>query len=134
MNGTAALIQLLLADAGVLALVPAARIVVGVHPQGTALPAIALAPVSGNDLQFDDPHPSRFVTERIQATVLAKTWPELAAVLAAVKSAGDAQAPVVTGISNVVVRTDGQGPWFIDDQAAIHLQSQDFRVSYSKAA
>lgn len=134
MNGTATLIQLLKADAGVLALVPAARIMAGVHPQGTTLPAIAVAPVSGVDLQFHDDAPSRFVTDRIQVTVLAASYPSLQAVRAAVKSAGDAKRPTVTGIANVVVRTDGQGPWFMDEAASIHLQTQDFKVSYTQDA
>ena len=131
MNGVAAVRQLLVADATLIALVPATRIMSGVNPLGTALPAIAITPVSGVDLQTHDEPGQRFTTDRVQVTVMASTYPSLQEVLAAVKRAGDAKAPTVTGISNVVCRTDGQGPWFMDEGASIHLQSQDFKVSYT---
>lgn len=134
MNGTAAIIQLLHADAAVLALVPAARVMAGVLPLGTALPAVAVAPVSGIDLQSVDDNSERFVTDRVQVTVMAATFPEVEALISAIKSAGDAKRPTVSGISNVVVRTDGQGPWFMNEGASIHLRTQDFKVSYTAAA
>lgn len=134
MNGVAAVRQLLVADSAVLALVPAARIAAGVLPQGTALPAIAITPVSSVDTQFIPDTASRFTTDRVQVTIMASTYPSLIAVLKAAKKAGDAKRPDVSGIDNVVVRTDGQGPWFMDEAASIHLITQDFRVSYSQDA
>lgn len=134
MNGVVAVVQLLKADGGVTALVPSARIMAGVLPLGTDLPAIAVTPVSGTDLQTHDEPGERFTTERVQVTVQAEDYPQLEAVLKAVKSAGDAKRPEVDGIFNVVVRTDGQGPWFMNEAASIHIRTQDFRVSYSALA
>lgn len=134
MNGVAAVRQLLANDAAVLALVPATRIMAGILPQGTVLPAIAITPVSSTDLQFVPANAHRFTTDRVQVTVMAADYPSLQAILLAVKRAGDAKAPTVSGISNVIVRTDGQGPFFMNEAASIHMQSQDFRVSYTQDA
>lgn len=134
MNGVAAVWQLLTGDAPLLALVPASRIMAGVLPQGSALPAIAITPVSSVDMQTHDEPGERFVTDRVQVTVMAATFPSLQAVLRAVKRAGDAKRPSVPGIDGAVCRTDGQGPWFMDEAASIHMMTQDFRVSYCLAA
>lgn len=134
MNGVVAIVQLMKADAAVIALVPEARIMAGVLPLGSALPSIAVAPVSGMDMQTHDDPGLRFVTDRVQVTVQAATYPEMEAVLHAVKAAGDAVRPTVAGISNVVVRTADQGPWFMNEAASIHIRTQDFKVSYTAGA
>jgi len=134
MNGTAAVLALLTNNDALTALLPAGRIMAGVLPQGTALPAIAVTPVSSTDLQFVPADAERFTTERVQVTVMAATFPSLQEVLAAARASGDAKAPIVAGISNVVVRSDGQGPWFMSEDAAIHIGTQDFRVSFSRPA
>lgn len=132
MNGTAAVRTLLTADATLLALVPATRIMAGNLPQGTALPAISITDVSGVDVQFHDEPGKRFTTDRVQITILAATYPSLVAVLAAAKAACDAKFPTVSGLLNVVVRTDGQGPYFTDEASSIHMRTQDFKVSYTQ--
>lgn len=134
MNGVAAVRGLLVSDVDLIGLVPPARIMAGVLPQGSALPSIAITPVSSVDMQTHDEPGQRFTTDRVQVTVMAATFPSLQAVLRAVKRAGDARRPIVSGLSGVVCRTDGQGPWFMDEAASIHIQSQDFRVSYTIAA
>lgn len=134
MNGVAAVLQLLAADVAVTALVPATRIMAGVLPQETILPAIAITPVSSVDMQFIPADAERFTTDRVQVTVMAANYPSLQAILRAAKRAGDAKTPTVSGISNVIVRTDGQGPFFMNEAASIHLQTQDFRVSYTANA
>ncbi|EPR09872.1 hypothetical protein M527_07020 [Sphingobium indicum IP26] len=130
----AAVLQLLTTDDAVLALVAVDNIMAGVLPQGTQLPGIGVAPVSSVDLQFIPDEARRFTSDRVQATVMARTFPELQAILKAVKSAGDGKRPIVAGIDGVSVRTDGQGPWFMDEAAAIHIQPQDFRVTYTQDA
>lgn len=132
MNGTAAVRSLLVADATLLALVPADRIMAGNLPVNTTLPAISVFDVSSVDEQFTDEPGKRFTTDRIQITVLAATYPSLVEVLAAAKSACDAKFPTVSGLSNVVVRTDGQGPYFTDEASSIHMRTQDYRVSYTQ--
>ncbi|CDO37146.1 DUF3168 domain-containing protein [Novosphingobium sp. KN65.2] len=132
MNGVVAIRQLLIADAALTALVPATRIQGGVLPQGTALPSVSITTVSGVDRNIPSPGATRHVTDRIQATVLAANYPSLLAVMDAVKKASADKFPTVSGISNVVVHTDGEGPDFMDETASIYLRTQDFRVSYTE--
>lgn len=134
MNGAAVIYQLLAADSAVTALVPDERIINGDLPQGIALPALEIAEISSVDQPIISPGAMRFTMDRIQVTVHARSKEELAAVLKVAKSAGDAKSPVVSGLENVIVRTDGQGPYFKNDAASIHLRSQDFRVSYNQLA
>lgn len=134
MNGTAAVRSLLVNNAAVTALVPAGRIITGTLALDTALPAISLTDVSSVDQQTLDEPGERFTTDRVQITVLAANYPSLVNVLAKAKSAVDAKFPAIAGLTNVVVRTDGQGPYFTNDAASIHMRSQDVRVSYTHPA
>jgi hypothetical protein len=131
-NGVVALRTVLIADAGLIASVPVARIVAGVMSQGTALPAISLTSVSTNDLNIPNPATTRMVTERVQVTVLARTYPEQKEILSAVKIAAADTRPTVSGISNVTIHTEGTGPDFMNDEASIYLGSLDFRVIYNE--
>lgn len=133
MNGTAAVRQLLVAYAPLTALVPATRIVTGANAQGTTLPAIAITEVSGVDRNIPNPGANRHVRERVQITVMAANYPAVVAILKQARRAAADQMPTVAGISNVVVHTDGQGPYFTDEAAAIHMKTQDFRVTYNEA-
>jgi hypothetical protein len=133
MNGVIAVRSLLVADTGVTALAPAVRIVAGMLPQGTDLPAISLMSVSSVDRNIPAPGPRRRVTERVQVTVLARTYPETKAILAAVRKAAADQMPAIDGLTDVTVHTDSAGPDFLDEETGIHMQTQDFRVSFNEA-
>jgi hypothetical protein len=133
MNGVIAVRSLLVADTGVTALAPAVRIVAGMLPQGTDLPAISLMSVSSVDRNIPAPGPRRRVTERVQVTVLARTYPETKAILVAVRKAAADQMPAIDGLSQVTVHTDSAGPDFLDEETGIHMQTQDFRVSFNEA-
>lgn len=132
MNGVIAIRQLLVGNAALIALVPAARISAGVLPQGTALPAVSVTSVSSVDRNIPNPGAKRHVRERVQVTVLAETYPSQKAVQAAVKKAAADEMPVVSGITDVVVHTDGAGPDFMDEAASIYLGTQDFSVSFNE--
>jgi hypothetical protein len=133
MDGVAAILQLLTADAPLTALVPTARILPGVLPQDTVLPAISIMSVSGNDRNIPAPGADRHVVERVQVTVLAPDYPSQKAVQRAVrKAAADKIGVTVTGISDVTVHTDSAGPDFMNEAASIHMGSQDFRVEYNQ--
>jgi hypothetical protein len=134
MNGVAAIYQLMSTDAALLALVPEEQIATGDLPVGTPLPALLIEDISSVDLEEIAPGAERFTSERVQVTVMAGNYETLVAVLKAVKSAGDAKYPTVDDLENVVVRTIGQGPYFRDDAASIHMRTQDFRVSFTQAA
>ena len=133
MNGVIAVRSLLVADTGMTALVPAARIVAGTIPQGTALPAISLMSVSSVDRNIPAPGPKRRVTERVQVTVLAASYPAAKTIIRAVRTAAADQMPAVDGLTDVAVHTDSAGPDFLDEATGIHMQTQDFRVSFNEA-
>lgn len=132
MNGIKALRQVLIADAALTALVPAARIVAGILPQGTALPAISLTSVSGNDRNIPSPGATRFVTQRIQASILAADYPATRTIIAAVRDAAADRRPTVAGLTAVTIHTEGMGPDMMDEAASIYQASQDFAVRYNE--
>jgi hypothetical protein len=121
------------ADTRLTALVPEARIAAGSLPQGTVLPAISLMSVSSLDRNIPAPGSKRRVTERVQVTVLARTYPEAKAILAGIRTAAADQMPTMGGLSDITVHTDSAGPDFFDEETGIHMQSQDFRVAFNEA-
>jgi hypothetical protein len=133
MNGVIAVRSLLVADTGVTALVPAAQIVAGNLPQSTTIPAIALMSVSSVDRNVPAPGPKRRVTERVQVTVLAASYPSAKAIIRAVRAAAADQMPAIDGLTDVTVHTESAGPDFLDEETGIHMQTQDFRVSFNEA-
>ena len=133
MNGVIAVRSLLVADTGVTSLVLVARIAAGILPQGTDLPAISLMSVSSVDRNVPAPGAKRRVTERVQVTVLARTYPEVKAIIAAVRQAAADRMPAIDGLTDVTVHTDSAGPDFLDEETGIHMQTQDFRVSFNEA-
>ena len=133
MNGVIAVRSLLVADTGVTSLVPVARIAAGMLAQGTDLRAISLMSVSSVDRNVPAPGAKRRVTERVQVTVLARTYPEVKAIIAAARRAAADQMPTIDGLFDVTVHTDSAGPDFLDEETGIHMQTQDFRVSFNEA-
>ena len=133
MNGVIAVRTLLVTDTGMTAIVPPARIAAGMLPQGTDLPAISLMSVSSIDRNIPAPGPKRRVTERVQVTVLAATYRQVRAILAAVRKAAADQMPIIDGLFDVTVHTDSAGPDFLDEETGIHMQTQDLRVSFNEA-
>ena len=133
MNGVIAVRSLLVADTGVTSLVPVVRIAAGMLAQGTDLPAISLMSVSSVDRNIPAPGPKRRVTERVQVTVLAATYRQVKAILAAVRKAAADQMPIIDGLFDVTVHTDSAGPDFLDEETGIHMQTQDLRVSFNEA-
>lgn len=132
MEGVAVIRQVLAANAALIALVPAMRIQAGDMPQGTALPAISIVRVSSTDRNLPNPGTYRHVRDRVQVNVMASTYPQQRAVLAAIRAAAADQFPTVSGIIRVTIHTDGAGPDFINEQASIYVGSQDFIVTYSE--
>jgi hypothetical protein len=113
--------------------VPTGRIRAGAMPLGTALPAISIMSVSSMDMNIPAPGATRFVTERVQVTVLAANYESQKIVLAAVKhAAADTLYPTVPGIAAVTIHTDSAGPDFMLDDAEIYSGSQDFKVHFTQ--
>lgn len=132
MDGVAAVRQLLVAHAPLIALVPAARIQAGVLPINTSLPAISITSVSSTDRNIPNPGTYRHVSERVQVTIMAATYPSQKQIHALVRRAAADKFPTVTGLIRVTVHTESAGPDFMDDQASIYIGTQDLRVTYSE--
>jgi len=132
MNGVVAVRSLLVANAPLIALVPQGRIMAGSLPPGSDLPAIALMSVSGVDRNLLHPVGHRRVSERVQVTGLAATYPAAKALMKAVRSAVLDQMPSVSGIDHVVVHSDAAGPDFVDPETGIFILTQDLAVSFNE--
>jgi hypothetical protein len=133
MNGVITVRSLLVGCAAVTALVPEARIVTGSLSLGTMIPAIAIMSVGSVDRNIPAPGAKRRVTERVQVTVLARSYPEAKTLIAAVRAAVADQMPTIDGLTDINVHTDSTGPDFLDEETGIHMQSQDLRVSFNEA-
>lgn len=133
MSGVAIIRALLVANAPVVAAVPVTRIKGGILPIGTALPAIGIMRVSGNDRNIVKPRATVRVTERIQVTVLADDYVQQNAVIALVRKACRDQRGVIAGYSKVLVLTDGQGPdGVFGDGSGVDSDIQDFMVAFAQ--
>ena len=131
-DGVAVIRALLVANADLVAIAPAARIVGGALPLNTTLPALAITRVSSVDRNIPSPGATRHVDERVQVTGFAASYPALRALLAAVKKAAADYIGDIAGLTAVTVHTDLAGPDFMDEQASIHMGSLDFAVGYTE--
>lgn len=122
----------LVAD-GLGSLVTAAKMFAGPAPLGTALPFVMLESISKVDLNIPSPGDTRFVTERVQVSVIALNYPSQKAIIRAIRhAAADQLYPAVTGISGVTIHTDSAGPDFYDEDYSGWRGSQDFKVRYTE--
>jgi hypothetical protein len=125
---------LLVADAAVLALLPAVRIIAGVLPQGTTLPAVAITEVSTIETgRIDAQAPTTLAEGRVQVTVIAASYPAQKQLLDAVRKACNYERGSIAGVPVVSVRRGGNGPDFNDPDNGFYMQSVDFRVTYHEA-
>ena len=133
MSGVAIVRALLAANAPLTAVVPAVRIFAGAIPLNTPLPAISIAEITGrqrNSVAMSEA--KRLVTERVQVTVCAKSYPSQKAILALVRAALPLSRGVVNGFDCDSILLDGEGPDLYDSTAIIYEQSQDFFVKFSR--
>lgn len=123
--------HLLANHAPLTAVVPAARIMGGDLPQGTALPAISVAHVSGVwGRQLGQQ--SRDCTARVQVTLHAANYPQQKQVMPLVRAAVPRTHGTVAGVVVDSITREADGPDFRDDEAGIYLQTQDFFVKYTE--
>jgi hypothetical protein len=124
---------LLVADTALTTLVPASRIVAGVPPLGTVLPLIALTEISRVDHNLVKGAATSRSTARVQVTVMAANYIAQKSLLAAVRHAARDKVGALSGFANAAVQLDGTGPDFMDAEADIYQQGQDFKVSFTEA-
>lgn len=123
---------LLVADAALIALVPASRIVAGVPAQNMALPLISLSEISRSDRNVLKGSDTSLSFSRVQVTVMTSSYPAQKALLTAVRHAARDKVGALSGLDNVAVHLDGTGPDFMDTDTSIYQQGQDFRVSFTE--
>ena len=131
MSGTAIARHLLAANGNLIAVIPAARIFAGAIPINTVLPAIAVTQVSGvqrNTLGMNAA--SYMVTDRVQVTVLGKTYALQKSYMALVRAALPNTRGTVNGFSVDSILQDSDGPDMYDSASVIYQQSTDFMVRY----
>jgi len=147
MSGAAIARQLLLASSNLFSAVPAARVVVGVVPQGTALPCIGItevastdnAPVRGNrPRRFDEAfwwgdRPITMVTAVVQLTVMAATYPACKDAMRQLRRALRDYVGDVGDFKGITCRLDGQGPDFQSEEG-LYVQTQDVRIIYHESS
>jgi hypothetical protein len=132
MSGVAIVVQLLLGNAALAQLVPAAQIVGDEITVGAPLPSISAQSVSSVARSPITPGASRHITERVQVTVHAASRPQATAIVKLLRRAGDGKMPVVADMSDIVVQLAGVGPDFTDAVSGARIQSQDFMVSFNE--
>lgn len=124
---------LLVANAPVLALVPAVSIVAGELPQGTVLPAIGITEVSTVELPRVDAYSQyTLVDARVQVTLIAATRPAQRQLRDAVRKACNYQRGSIAGATVVSVRRIGNGPDFNDPDTGFYMQTVDYSVIYQE--
>lgn len=131
MSGAGIVSTLLRANAGLIAVVPAAKICAGMIPLNTALPAISITSISGV------PHrhmkmavTGNLWTDRVQVTVAVTTYPLQKSILALVRAALPSTRGTVGSFTCDSISIDFEGPDMFDSELNINSGSQDFIVRY----
>ena len=131
MSGVKVIRALLVADTALLAVVPAARVIAGVLPQGTALPAVALTEVSTAEVSRIDAQAVYALVECcVQITIFVADYPQQKQLLDLVRKACNYKRGTVAGVVVSSVRRESNGPDFNDPAAGFYMQSIDFKVIY----
>lgn len=131
MSGVVAITYLLMNNAPLIAVVPAARIAAGVIPQGTALPAIEVSHLSGT-WRSEISAQSGYCSAHVQVTVLASSYAQQKQIMALVRAAVPRTRGVINGINVDCILRDSDGPDFRNDDTGIYMQTQDFFVKFNE--
>jgi hypothetical protein len=127
------LFRLLQDSAPLVAEVPASRILAGVIPDTTALPAIGVLEVVTTELPHVDGHSPFTLAEAVgDVTVVAANYPELKRLVALVRKACNYRSGTVGSFSVVQVRRLSNGPDFSDVDAKFYTQTVRFEVIYQE--
>ena len=133
MSGVAIAWYLLKTNAALIAVVPAAKIFSGVVPLGTPMPALSVMEISGVPrltVGMNETHPQ--VTERVQVTAMAATYPAVKSILTLVRNALPVSRGTVNGFDCDSITPDLEGPDMPDVDSGIYLQTQDFLVRFNR--
>lgn len=130
MSGVAVVRYLLANNAGLTAVVSATKIMGGVLPINTELPAISIRQVSGIEYPIIKRGNNMFVTERIQVSVLAATYPSQKSIIELVRDALPGTRGTVNSFIVDSITPDIDGPDLYSDNPQIFEQSVDYFVRF----
>ena len=130
MNGVTIMRALLAAHAPLTALVPTANIKAGTVPLGV-MPAIGIKEISRIETDtVSRGQANVLVTARIQVTAYAGSYSAKKAIVQAAKLGPGVHTGVIAEVAVRSVLREMVGPDFDDDDAKVHEQSRDFKVTY----
>lgn len=133
MSGVAIARYLLANNASVINQVPESRIMGGDLPLKTALPAISVKEISALSRKTVAMNEAtKFITERVQVTVLADTYQEVKSILQLVRTALPLSRGTVNGFACDSILDDVEAPDFYDNEANIYQQAQDFIIKFNR--
>lgn len=133
MTGAEIIGTLLLNHLPLLAVVPLERIKADALPDGVALPALLVTDISLTERKTLRRGEHVRVTERIRATVRAKTADERRAVMKLVRSCCAGWTGNMDGATGIAVLANGRGPGLVGIGGSFE-QAQDFLVTFSEPA
>lgn len=130
MSDAKAVRYLLANNAALTAVVPSAKIVAGLVPQGTVMPAVAVSHVSTvrrNTVKRED---KTLCTSRVQVTAMATSYPQQKQICALIRAALPRTRGAINGVQVDDILQGTEGPDFRDDDLGIYMQSLDFMVTH----
>ena len=131
MSGVIAIRYLLANNVALTAVVPATKIMAGVIPIATVLPAIAVNHISTVERNTVAMTSAKVMaTERVQVTVQTKSYSEQKSILELVRKACANRRASINSIAVDSILPEGAGPDLRDDDLGIFLQSRDFFVKF----
>lgn len=138
MSGVAIVRSLLAGNAPLITVVPAARIMAGLLPQGIALPAIAVTSISSmrrNTVSMAEA--TTLVTERVQVALAVKDssreggdYPQLTTGMRLIRQACPNQHGTINGFLCDSILPDIEGPDLDGDEPGMMSRSQDLIVKW----
>lgn len=129
MSAEKVIYNLLSNNAGLLAVVPKARIFPSLVPLGTALPAIAYMLVSSIEETSMGMTTNR-LRSRVQITIAATTYPQVKEIAALVVTACNHKQGTFNGVQVDSVIKEVVGADFRDDDVGIFYSTIDFRIAH----
>lgn len=131
MSAEKVIYNLLSTNSALTAVVPVGRIKASLIELETVLPAIAYSHVSTyENTTIDANSLYALVTTRIQVTVAANTYPVVKNVIDLVRKACNYKRGTINGVIVSSIVRENVGADYRDDEAKIHYQTIDFKVTY----
>lgn len=130
MSGVAVIGYLLRNTGAMTAIVPSARVYSGVLPLNTVLPALSVAQVSGQEWLPVRSSGVSLMTERVQVSVMTKSYATQKAAMKAIRDAVTYQRGTIGGFAVDSILPDTVSPDIQDPDSGNYFQSQDFIVKW----